>query len=206
MRARRSVASPRTSSRQTSSAHRPATSCAAGFSRSATMTIRRAQSPHCTRSPPMAAAARMRVITLAEIAYLHGEKTQQRPYLLAAAIYSFAFLFPEQSLSPRAPTTRGSGWQLTYTASASPMRLRPMIMPRWSSRAAVTSCRLGRSKLWSIPRRSNGTTDVSLHYRRCRTLRSAGLPTGIAAPASARRSPRRPSRSLRSAVCRWRRA
>src|SRR3954447_1204798 len=36
------------------------------------------------------------VITLAEMAYLYGEKTQQRPYFLAAAIYSYAFLFPEQ--------------------------------------------------------------------------------------------------------------
>src|SRR5689334_17419778 len=36
------------------------------------------------------------VITLAEMAYLYGEKTQQRPYFLAAAIYSYAFLFPER--------------------------------------------------------------------------------------------------------------
>jgi pimeloyl-ACP methyl ester carboxylesterase len=43
------------------------------------------------------------VITLAEMAYLHGEKTQQRPYFLAAAIYSFAFLFPEQGFSPPSP-------------------------------------------------------------------------------------------------------
>ena len=49
------------------------------------------------------------VITLAEMAYLHGEKTQQRPYFLAAAIYSFAFLFPEQrykSPSPYDPRLR----------------------------------------------------------------------------------------------------
>ena len=43
------------------------------------------------------------VITLAEMAYLHGEKTQQRPYFLAAAIYSFAFLFPEQRFKPPSP-------------------------------------------------------------------------------------------------------
>src|SRR6266403_4521424 len=43
------------------------------------------------------------VITLAEMAYLHGEKTQQRPYFLAAAIYSFAFLFPEQRYKPPSP-------------------------------------------------------------------------------------------------------
>src|SRR5215472_15058611 len=34
------------------------------------------------------------VVTLAEMAYLYAEKTHQRPYFLAAAIYSFAFLFP----------------------------------------------------------------------------------------------------------------
>ncbi len=43
------------------------------------------------------------MITLAEMAYLHGEKTQQRPYFLAAAIYSFAFLFPEQRYKPPSP-------------------------------------------------------------------------------------------------------
>src|SRR5215472_13392166 len=43
------------------------------------------------------------VITLAEMAYLYGEKTQQRPYFLAAAIYSFAFLFPEQRFKPPSP-------------------------------------------------------------------------------------------------------
>ena len=49
------------------------------------------------------------VITLAEMAYLYGEKTQQLPYFLAAAIYSFAFLFPEQrykSPSPYDPRLR----------------------------------------------------------------------------------------------------
>src|SRR6266446_1893670 len=43
------------------------------------------------------------VITLAEMAYLHGEKAHQRPYFLAAAIYSFAFLFPEKGLAPPSP-------------------------------------------------------------------------------------------------------
>jgi pimeloyl-ACP methyl ester carboxylesterase len=43
------------------------------------------------------------VITLAEMAYLYGEKMQQRPYFLAAAIYSFAFLFPEQGFKPPSP-------------------------------------------------------------------------------------------------------
>src|SRR5262244_225934 len=43
------------------------------------------------------------VITLAAMAYLHGEKTRQRPYFLAAAIYSFAFLFPEQRFKPPSP-------------------------------------------------------------------------------------------------------
>jgi pimeloyl-ACP methyl ester carboxylesterase len=43
------------------------------------------------------------VITLAEMAYLHGEKSQQRPYFLAAAVYSFAFLFPEKGQPPPSP-------------------------------------------------------------------------------------------------------
>ena len=43
------------------------------------------------------------VITLAEMSYLYAEKTRQRPYFLAAAIYSFAFLFPEKGLEPPSP-------------------------------------------------------------------------------------------------------
>jgi pimeloyl-ACP methyl ester carboxylesterase len=42
-------------------------------------------------------------ITLAEMAYLYGEKSRQQPYFLAAAIYSFAFLFPEQRINPPSP-------------------------------------------------------------------------------------------------------
>jgi len=38
------------------------------------------------------------VITLAEMAYLYGEKNQQRAYFLAAAIYSYSFLFPEAAI------------------------------------------------------------------------------------------------------------
>ena len=43
------------------------------------------------------------VITLAEMAYLYGEKANQRPYFLVAAIYSFAFLFPENGLKRPSP-------------------------------------------------------------------------------------------------------
>src|SRR5215471_2627028 len=43
------------------------------------------------------------VITLAEMSYLYAEKTRQRPYFLAATIYSFAFLFPERGLAPPSP-------------------------------------------------------------------------------------------------------
>jgi pimeloyl-ACP methyl ester carboxylesterase len=43
------------------------------------------------------------VITLAEMAYLYAEETHQRPYYLAAAIYSYAFLFPERGLEPPSP-------------------------------------------------------------------------------------------------------
>jgi pimeloyl-ACP methyl ester carboxylesterase len=40
------------------------------------------------------------VITLAEMAFLYGEKSQQRPYFLAATVYSYAFLFPEKGGEP----------------------------------------------------------------------------------------------------------
>src|ERR1700758_1585857 len=43
------------------------------------------------------------VITLAEMAYLYAEKTHLRPYYLGAAVYSFAFLFPEKGLKPPSP-------------------------------------------------------------------------------------------------------
>src|SRR5215472_11737069 len=43
------------------------------------------------------------VITLAEMSYLYAENTGQRPYFLAAAIYSYAFLFPEKGLEPPSP-------------------------------------------------------------------------------------------------------
>ena len=43
------------------------------------------------------------MITLAEMAYLYAEKTHQRPYYLAAAVYSYAFLFPEKGLAPPSP-------------------------------------------------------------------------------------------------------
>jgi len=43
------------------------------------------------------------VITLAEMSYLYAEKTHQRPYFLGAAIYGFAFLFPEKGLKPPSP-------------------------------------------------------------------------------------------------------
>lgn len=43
------------------------------------------------------------LITLAEMSFLYGEQTHQRPYLLAAALYSFAFLFPEDGLTAASP-------------------------------------------------------------------------------------------------------
>jgi pimeloyl-ACP methyl ester carboxylesterase len=43
------------------------------------------------------------VITLAEMAYLYAQKAHRRPYFLAAAIYSFAFLFPEEGSEPPSP-------------------------------------------------------------------------------------------------------
>src|SRR5215471_14061752 len=43
------------------------------------------------------------VITLAEMSYLYAEKSRQRPYYLATAVYSFAFLFPDKGLKPPSP-------------------------------------------------------------------------------------------------------
>jgi pimeloyl-ACP methyl ester carboxylesterase len=43
------------------------------------------------------------VITLAEMAFLYAEKSQKRPYFLAAAVYSYAFLFPEKGWEPPNP-------------------------------------------------------------------------------------------------------
>src|SRR5262252_995268 len=43
------------------------------------------------------------LITLAEMSYLYAEKTHQRPYYLGAAVYSFAFLFPEKGLASPSP-------------------------------------------------------------------------------------------------------
>jgi pimeloyl-ACP methyl ester carboxylesterase len=43
------------------------------------------------------------VVTLAEMAFLYAQKSQKRPYFLAAAIYAFAFLFPETELEPPNP-------------------------------------------------------------------------------------------------------
>jgi pimeloyl-ACP methyl ester carboxylesterase len=43
------------------------------------------------------------VITLAEMAFQHAEKSGQRPYFLAAAVYSYAFLFPGQGWEAPSP-------------------------------------------------------------------------------------------------------
>src|SRR5215469_3001482 len=43
------------------------------------------------------------VITLAEMSYLYAEKSRQRAYYLGAAVYSFAFLFPDKALAPPSP-------------------------------------------------------------------------------------------------------
>ena len=43
------------------------------------------------------------VITLAEMVYQYGEKSHQRSYYLAAAVYSYTFLFPEKGFEPPSP-------------------------------------------------------------------------------------------------------
>ena len=43
------------------------------------------------------------VMALAEMAFLYGEKSQKRPYFLAAMVYSYAFLFPEKGRKAPSP-------------------------------------------------------------------------------------------------------
>jgi pimeloyl-ACP methyl ester carboxylesterase len=43
------------------------------------------------------------VITLAEMAFLYAEKSQQRRYFVAATVYSYAFLFPEKGWEAPSP-------------------------------------------------------------------------------------------------------
>jgi pimeloyl-ACP methyl ester carboxylesterase len=43
------------------------------------------------------------LVTLAEMNFLYAEKSRKRPYFLAAAIYAFAFLFPEKEAEAPSP-------------------------------------------------------------------------------------------------------
>ena len=43
------------------------------------------------------------IVTLAEMSFLNAEKNQKRPYFLAAAIYAFAYLFPEKESEAPSP-------------------------------------------------------------------------------------------------------
>src|SRR5215472_7540971 len=43
------------------------------------------------------------------MSYLYAEKTHQRPYYLGAAVYSFAFLFPETAQPARRGSDAGGG-------------------------------------------------------------------------------------------------
>jgi hypothetical protein len=43
------------------------------------------------------------LVTLAEMSFLYAERSQKRPYFLAAAIYAFAFLFPERESEAPSP-------------------------------------------------------------------------------------------------------
>jgi pimeloyl-ACP methyl ester carboxylesterase len=44
-----------------------------------------------------------RLFALAELSFLHGERTGQREYYLAAAVYAYAFVLPEHERSPIRP-------------------------------------------------------------------------------------------------------
>jgi len=145
------------------------------------------------------------VITLAEMAYLYAEKTHQRPYYLGAAIYSFAFLFPEQGLQPPSPYDP----RLRLAADLYSLGI---IHAFASADDTTVEFKNGNYQL------PFGWVDVAVnpsgfewHNRRVVALTPVeevavrGWQTVIATPGSVRRSLRRPSRLLPSAVCRWHR-
>ena len=103
------------------------------------------------------------VITLAEMAYLYAEKTHQRPYFLAAAIYSFAFLFPEKGLAPPSPYDPRLRLAADLYSLGIIHAFGSADDTTWSSRAAITRCRLGGSRSRSTRRGSNGTIGASWH-------------------------------------------
>ncbi len=43
------------------------------------------------------------IAALAELSFLHAEKTRKRSYYLAASVYAWAFLFPEGAGEPPRP-------------------------------------------------------------------------------------------------------
>jgi pimeloyl-ACP methyl ester carboxylesterase len=47
--------------------------------------------------------SRDRIFALAELSFLHGENSQKRAYYLAAAVYAYAFLFPESDVGASSP-------------------------------------------------------------------------------------------------------
>jgi pimeloyl-ACP methyl ester carboxylesterase len=47
--------------------------------------------------------SRDRIFALAELSFLHGENSQKREYYLAAAVYAYAFLFPESGAATSNP-------------------------------------------------------------------------------------------------------
>jgi pimeloyl-ACP methyl ester carboxylesterase len=47
--------------------------------------------------------SRDRIFALAELSFLHGESSQKREYYLAAAVYAYAFLFPESDAGASSP-------------------------------------------------------------------------------------------------------
>ncbi len=95
------------------------------------------------------------LFALAELSFLHGQATTKPDYHLAAAVYAYAFLFPEgPGCAPRAvrpaPADRGGSLQLGAHGEPSPRRT-----ARRSSRGAARSrCPSGRSRWRSIPPRS----------------------------------------------------
>jgi hypothetical protein len=146
------------------------------------------------------------VITLAEMSYLYAEETRQRPYFLAAAIYSFAFLFPEKGVAPPSPYDP----RLRLAADLYGLGI---IHAFASADDTTVEFKSGDYQLpFGWVRVAVNPSGFEWHNRRVVALTPVeevavrGLATDIATPASVRRSPRRPSRLLPRVVSRWRRA
>src|SRR5262249_38347956 len=128
------------------------------------------------------------------------------PYFLSAAIYSFAFLFPEQGLQPPSPYDP----RLRLAADLYSLGI---IHAFASADDTTVEFKNGNYPLpFGWVQVAVNPSGFESHNRRVVALTPVEdvavrvSPTAIATPGLARRSLRRRSPSLPSAVCRWRHA